>query len=124
MNSDQARSQSNWAQYYGPNLGYLQEMYERYINDPNSVDSTFQSLFERLGPPPAADAAAPTAVAAPTSAPAAKGTAATDPAYLKKIVDAGKLFRNIRTYGHLAAHNDPLDPSKKADVRQLDPASY
>ena len=48
-------------------------------------------------------------VAAPLSTSVqAEGSKLADPVFLKKVVDAGKLVRNIRTYGHLAVENDPL----------------
>jgi 2-oxoglutarate dehydrogenase E1 component len=36
--------------FYGPNVGYALELYERYLADPDSVDAATRSFFEQLGP--------------------------------------------------------------------------
>ena len=38
-----------WEAFYGPNIGYVQELYERYQKDPQSVDEVARAFFERLG---------------------------------------------------------------------------
>ncbi|HLL57731.1 MAG TPA: hypothetical protein VK359_07390, partial [Rubrobacteraceae bacterium] len=38
-------------QFYGPNLGYVLELYERYREDPGSVDERTRSFFENWSPP-------------------------------------------------------------------------
>ena len=40
-----------WQEFYGPNAGYVIELYERYRRDPNSVDAPTRALFERWTPP-------------------------------------------------------------------------
>ncbi|MDP9373033.1 MAG: hypothetical protein M3Q65_11415, partial [Chloroflexota bacterium] len=51
-----------WQAFYGPNAGYALELYERYQQDPNSVDAATRAVFDRLSaggavatlaPPPA-----------------------------------------------------------------------
>jgi 2-oxoglutarate dehydrogenase E1 component len=37
-------------QFYGPNLGYILELYERYRSDPNSVDESTRQLFQNWSP--------------------------------------------------------------------------
>ena len=37
-------------QFYGPNLGYVLELYERYREDPNSVDEGAREFFESCSP--------------------------------------------------------------------------
>ncbi len=39
------------SQFYGPNLGYVLELYERYRQDPESVDEGMRSFFETWRPP-------------------------------------------------------------------------
>jgi hypothetical protein len=39
------------SQFYGPNLGYVLEFYERYRNDPEAVDEGMRSFFETWSPP-------------------------------------------------------------------------
>lgn len=103
-----------WEKYYGPNLGYVQEQYERYQEDPASVEPSYRELFERFGAPPqhrASDAR----TAAGTGGPATHSQS------LKKAVAASKLVWNIRTYGHLAADIDPIGLDEKPKVSFLDP---
>src|SRR4028119_429730 len=38
-------------QFYGPNLGYVLELYERYREDPASVDEGAREFFESWSPP-------------------------------------------------------------------------
>lgn len=117
MNTGQPDKQSIWQSYSGPNLGYLYEQYELYVNDPNSVDPTFRDLFATYGAPPA--------LTATDSLNQPAASAATfDPAFLKKVVSAEKLVWNIRTYGHLDADLDPLDIQEPADTRLLEPSTY
>jgi hypothetical protein len=46
---EQARSQENL--FYGPNLGYVLELYEGYTKDPESVDEKTREFFESWNPP-------------------------------------------------------------------------
>ncbi|HEY4388763.1 MAG TPA: hypothetical protein VGN34_30295, partial [Ktedonobacteraceae bacterium] len=36
--------------FYGPNAGYVLELYERYLQDPASVDAPTQALFSTWFP--------------------------------------------------------------------------
>jgi len=113
---------SGWQEFTGLNRGYVLELYERYRQDPSSVDPETRALFERWTPPAAED----TPPVTPSS-----------DIPLQKVVGAVNLAESIRRYGHLAAQLDPLkarppigDPSLLAsthgvtddDLRRL-PAS-
>lgn len=128
MKDNNEFDQSPWNIYYGPNLGYIQEVYEQYKINPDAVDASYRQLFEQWGPPVAPASNAGSVLAVPTTTvpnkSALSGRLTDDPTFLKKIVDAGKLVRNIRTYGHLAAHNDPLELGTAADTRLLEPATF
>jgi 2-oxoglutarate dehydrogenase E1 component len=80
-----------WQDFHGPNSGYLFELYERYQQDPDSVDESTRAFFEGWQPvgeaQPALQAAGPG---------------------LEKAVAAANLAQAVRSYGHLAAHLDPL----------------
>ncbi len=39
------------SEFYGPNLGYILELYDRYQNDPDSVDFATRKFFETWSPP-------------------------------------------------------------------------
>lgn len=121
MKTGDANMEKLWRTYYGPNLGYVQEQYERYVADPESVEPTFRELFGRFGAPPLSLEE----TTQPLPAQAAGATAAkVDPDLVRKAVAAGKLVWNIRTYGHLAADIDPLRLATTANTRLLEPETY
>ncbi len=108
-------------EFTGVNAGYVLELYERYRQNPGSVDPATRKAFESWTPPSETADAQPQAINGIT---------------VQKIVGAANLAECIRRYGHLAAQLDPLgsppigDPSlspgahgiSDADLRQL-PAS-
>ncbi len=40
-----------WKNFYGPNMGYVEEQYELYKEDPNAVDPTLKAVFDEHGAP-------------------------------------------------------------------------
>lgn len=40
-----------WESFHGPNRGYVEELYEKFQQDPASVDPSIQALFEQHGAP-------------------------------------------------------------------------
>lgn len=117
MNTDDCHD-SPWSNYYGPNLGYVQEQYEQYLLNPESVNSTFRELFATWGAPPSGTVNA--AAASSVSTPAAPN----DPAALKKSIAAHKLVSSIRRYGHLAANIYPLEEDQAHVTGKIDPAAF
>ncbi|MCM3749021.1 2-oxoglutarate dehydrogenase E1 component [Paenibacillus pasadenensis] len=118
--TDESNTKRQWKDFFGPNLGYIQEQYELFSSNPESVDVSFRELFAELGAPPAELLPA----AASRTAPAPSGQVAVDAALLKKLVAAEKLVGNIRTYGHLAANTDPLGLRASSDTRLLEPSTF
>ena len=100
------RDETIWTGFSGPNLAYLQELYERYRRDPRAVDPTVRGVFERWGSPPP-----PAAPPAPSPAPAAAAAPAAPP-----VAAAVALARAIRAFGHLTARLDPLGISPPGDA--------
>jgi 2-oxoglutarate dehydrogenase E1 component len=96
------------SQFYGPNLGYVLDLYERYREDPESVDERTREFFETWSPPQANGRAA-------SGAPVA--------ADVEKDVGASKFIRHIRDFGHMAAQLDPLGSEPPGDPT-LDPGFY
>jgi 2-oxoglutarate dehydrogenase E1 component len=107
--------------FHGPNAGYILDLYEKFQQNPNSVDTVTRNYFEQWSPPQnGAQAAAASATGIDTA----------------KVMGVVNLAQAIREYGHLAAQLDPLgslppdDPSlsesyhgiTEEDLRQL-PAS-
>lgn len=92
--------------FHGPNLGYVIELYEAYLEDPESVDPEMRAYFETAGSP---------VVENRTGKAEISGVNQTVP-QLEKTLSAIRLADNIRTYGHLAANIYPLndhEPEKK-----------
>ncbi|TCM97922.1 2-oxoglutarate dehydrogenase E1 component [Paenibacillus sp. BK033] len=120
MSSGNLHKQDPWASYYGPNLGYVQEQYELFKQNPESVVAEYRELFEQYGEPPqyAGQTAAPIVNAQ------ASGGAAIDAKVLQNLVAAGKLVWNIRAFGHLAADIDPLGISPKVSTNMLELETY
>jgi 2-oxoglutarate dehydrogenase E1 component len=103
-------SRQTESRFYGPNLGYVLELYERYREDPESVDERMREFFETWSPPrPDTDGRPPAVAGVDTG----------------KIVGAVKYIRAIRDFGHRAARLDPLggeppgDPTLEADFHYL-----
>ncbi|HXF63029.1 MAG TPA: 2-oxoglutarate dehydrogenase E1 component [Caldilineaceae bacterium] len=102
---------STFAEFYGPNAAYVQELYERYLADPQSVDPATRAYFARLAPAP------PSVVV--------EGVRAEGLGRLDKVVAVVNLANAIREYGHLEAQLDPLgtpppgDPALRLESYQL-----
>jgi 2-oxoglutarate dehydrogenase E1 component len=121
---------SETLEFYGPNAGYVQELYDRYLQDPASVDAETRAIFDRGFSPPTTTYPADGAGAVP---PAAKELqAAPDVAVgvapamdVTKVVSAARLGRIVRELGHLDARIDPLgseppsDPALKLETHGL-----
>ena len=92
--------------FYGPNAGYVLELYDRYRQNPASVDSATRAIF---------DAWSPQSQAAVVEE-AATGAA---PYPISKIIAASALAHAIRSRGHLGAHLDPLGSKPLGDPALL-----
>lgn len=125
----------------GANALFIEELFERYQQDPASVSDEWKALFEELG-----DVAQPSASwnqldtgiigrvdpeevaeAAAKAAKAGKGKGAKPAMDKTQLVDTVRAFAMIhayRTRGHLAAHLDPLDLEDRKPHAELDPATY
>jgi 2-oxoglutarate dehydrogenase E1 component len=89
-------------EFHGVNAGYVAELYERYRQDPESVDAATRAWFDS-GAVPQADPS--------PSRPAPPG-ATHDVA---SVVGAVNLAECIRKYGHLGAQLDPLGAKPPGD---------
>ncbi len=91
-----------WQEFYGPNLGYVLELYERYQQNPDSVDAATKAYFEQhpfLGDLNEANGD----VSRPSVAMSIPETT-----NVNQAAGARNLAEGIRRYGHLAAQLDPL----------------
>ena len=116
--------------FYGPNAGYVIELYEQYRQDPSSVDEATRAFFDAWSPPLDAVGQSIDNRTKLASVAAVSGAESIDP---QKIACVANLAQSIREYGHLDAHLDPLgtpppgEPSlqlahhhlSEADLREL-----
>ena len=100
---------NSWDQFTGANAGYVLELFERYQQDPASVDDDTRAAFRAFTPP---------ADTTPGSAPVA-GTADTSAA-----IAAVTLAESIRRYGHLAATLDPIGYHRPVGDPSLHPHAH
>src|SRR6185295_15656526 len=98
---------AGWQEFTGLNRGYVLELYEKYRQDPASVDAETRLLFERWTP-------------------TVEEPRVPEGLPFQKIVGAVNLAQAIRRYGHLAARLDPLglrppigDPSLHPETHGL-----
>ncbi|WP_027409422.1 2-oxoglutarate dehydrogenase E1 component [Anoxybacteroides tepidamans] len=106
MNTLSDSHRNPWRNFHGPNLGYVMEMYEQYLQDPSMVDPQLKELFDRWGPPQFDDSGGNDSkdIINYPSAPAN---------LFEKYVQAVKLADYIRTFGHLGAKINPLETSQQ-----------
>ncbi|WP_332650161.1 2-oxoglutarate dehydrogenase E1 component [Lysinibacillus sp. 54212] len=102
---------SPWAAFAGPNLGYVLEQYDLYLQSPEEVEAELVALFQQFGAPVFDGVEAITAT---------QGVAQGD---YKKVLAAVTLANAIRRYGHLAADLYPLK-DRKLDNSRIDESAY
>jgi len=123
----------------GASSAYIQQLYARYLEDPQAVDASWQAFFADLGDEARALAAeiqggtlaravgddvVPLTVPRP-AAPAARPTDATDPYRVaRESIRILMLIRAYRVRGHLLANLDPLALDGEKHHPELDPATY
>ncbi|WP_370156753.1 2-oxoglutarate dehydrogenase E1 component [Ferrovibrio sp.] len=133
---------------YGGNSTFVEELYAKYVANPDSVDASWRQFFEALGDdfsqprqalsrPSWAPASAlvpmdeegllgPSGKAAKAADRAAKGGASAADARAAALdtIRAAMLIRNYRIRGHLMANLDPLGIQAPGEHPELEPASY
>ncbi|MED1741370.1 2-oxoglutarate dehydrogenase E1 component [Bacillus swezeyi] len=98
MFQNNMKQRMTWEEFHGPNLGYVLELYDQYVKDPESLDPDLKGMFDDLGAPPGEMRAASET----------QGEANFTAESIEKIASAIKLAEDIRTYGHLNASVNPL----------------
>ncbi|MCX8013671.1 MAG: thiamine pyrophosphate-dependent enzyme, partial [Rectinema sp.] len=93
------------------NASFLEELYERFLEDPNSVDPSFREKFASIQ----------SAAGSTDSAPVPPGDVAE---LLRKQAAVARLSNQFRTCGHRAADVNPLKLAPKPPLRDLDPRTY
>ena len=97
---------SDLENFYGPNAGYVLELYERYLQNPASVDAASRAIFANWSPD---DQLKFEQVA----------TEQVHALEVSKIVAASALAHAIRSRGHLGARLDPLGHEPLGDPALL-----
>src|SRR5216683_2093067 len=94
--------------FYGPNAGYVQELYERYLQNPANVDPQTRAVFDSWSQDHEASLV--------------EETGEMDghvPFQVSDVVAASALAHSIRERGHLGAHLDPLGTQPLGDPALL-----
>ncbi|MFP3918934.1 2-oxoglutarate dehydrogenase E1 component [Lysinibacillus telephonicus] len=102
---------SPWSAFSGPNLGYVMEQYDLFLQSPEQVEPELVALFQQFGSPFTEGEQG-----------GAEG-ASYQPGNLKKVFAAVQLAEAIRSQGHLAADVYPLK-DRQLDTSRIDLASY
>ncbi len=95
---------SDLREFYGPNAGYVLDLHERYLRDPQSVTAEWRSFFGGFSIQPEAAAAASPA-----------GTSGASAVDLTKVLGAHDLAETIRARGHTAARLSPISEPPSVD---------
>ena len=137
---------------FGTNSAFIEQLYQRYLTSPSSIDASWQQFFSELGDE--ADAVVAEVRGAPW-APRGSLESKTDDPYTagddgQSVLDGARrapaalgavssaqvrqatldslralmLIRNYRVRGHLYAKLDPLDLQKTVSHSELDPHTF
>ncbi|MBO9128778.1 2-oxoglutarate dehydrogenase E1 component [Bacillus sp. 165] len=99
--------QNPWRSFHGPNLGYVAEQYERYVNGTGSVDPELQELFLNWGSPLSVETNdIETAIEHVSNIPDSLVN-------MRKVLKVVRLLEDIRSYSHLEAKINPLESNVK-----------
>ncbi|MGV2622879.1 UNVERIFIED_CONTAM: 2-oxoglutarate dehydrogenase E1 component [Halobacillus marinus] len=115
--SKQGSNQSFWEIFHGPNMGYIEEQFEQYENDPSAVDPSLREIFEEHGAPDWMESA-------PASAVETNGKAAPSGLDVAKISSALKLVEAIRRHGHLHANIYAVGSDERPSTNLLELETY
>src|SRR5947207_11079636 len=115
--------------FYGPNAGYVQDLYERYMQDPTTVRADTRAFFARWSPdtdmlaqPPEEGTTALSygqGVNGSIEIEKKEETTGLSQAQVADIVATSALAHAIRERGHLGAHLDPLGKEPLGDPALL-----
>jgi 2-oxoglutarate dehydrogenase E1 component len=121
---------------YGGNGAFIEELYARYLNDPASVDPSWRSYFDELGPEtrglfeqcraaqqPRHDGHGRSAQA-PVGAEVVDLSSERSRRHIIEHLRVVMLIRAFRVRGHLLADLDPLGLAGDKHHPELDPAAY
>ncbi len=96
---------SDFDQFFGPNAGYAIELYDKYWENPDSVDPATRAIFEHWNPNDATVPSAHVEVSHEFSS-----------SDINKIVASARVARLVRECGHMEAKLDPLGSTPPGDT--------
>lgn len=102
---------SPWSAFSGPNLGYVMEQYDLYLQSPEQVEPELVILFQQFGAPVLGGEQA-----------VVEGVA-NESGNIKKIFAAVQLADALRSHGHLAADIYPLK-DRQLDSSRIELSAY
>jgi 2-oxoglutarate dehydrogenase E1 component len=104
----------------GLDLAYLDDLYARFLADPNSIDPSWRAVFGN-------GTQFPSLSALPAVAPPPMPATALAPRATPLAARFGRVYGLVNAYrvrGHLAAHLDPLEQERRTPHPDLDPRAY
>ena len=113
--SNQGSNERFWEKFHGPNMGYVEEQYELYEQDPSAVDASLKELFDEHG--------APEWMKEDTSA-QSTGVSSSSEVDIAKVTSALKLVEAIRRHGHLRANIYAVGSDERPSTNLLDIETY
>lgn len=114
MAQNDESSQRFWGEFYGPNIGYVEEQYDLYKEDPQAVDPSLKEIFDQHGAP----------IWLQASNDIVYENASTSINDVKKITSTVKLVEAIRRFGHLEANIYPVSVQEERKSELLHPEKY
>lgn len=106
-----------WQHFEGPNLGYVIEQYEKFLENPNEIDEELKNFFEKWGPPPES-------LSINNESQAINIAVPMNVANVEKYAAIMKLAKHIRTNGHKYASIYPIEENKKPLDQLVDLAKF
>lgn len=104
---------SPWSAFSGPNLGYVMEQYDLFLQSPEQVEPELVALFQQFGSP----------IIGGEQVVAEGATSYQQAGNMKKVFAAVQLAEAIRAQGHLAADVYPLK-DRQLDTSRIELSSY
>ena len=110
--------------FHGPNAGYILELYDQYVTNPDAVDAETRAFFSAWTPPAYSNRA--------NGSNGSNGVVSVGPAAaslqagqvdVSKILAAANVAQGVRSRGHLAAIITPVS-GPRPDVPELRAESY
>src|SRR5690348_6952698 len=83
--------------FYGPNAGYVLDLYDRFLRDPSAVDPETRAVFERWSPDGGSENGV---VGRPATETSGESGVTFD---MDRAANISWLARTIRSRGHMAA---------------------